>query len=311
MLVRFPDNPLRVALNIVRLNAGVVCALLALQALALLVNRFVLGGRVSLDYRPVGVLGAGVAIIIGFRNNSAYDRWWEARKIWGGLVNASRSFSMKVLTLVRAGDAAEVSALHRRVLLRQLGWLHALRLQLREQSEWNELAPWLAQAEMERLPAATNKASQLSLAQARDLALARERGWVDAHGHVELLRSIEDLTALQGQAERIKSTVFPLYYGMYTRLFLWLFVLLLPAAVVREMGLATIPVCAAVSFVFVMLERTARVTENPFANQASDTPMSALCRVVEIDVRQFLGDAEVPPKLPPSRNDVLGTEFLM
>jgi len=289
----------------------VVAALLALPTLALLVDRFVLVGAVSLDYRPVGVLGAGVAIIVGFRNNSAYDRWWEARKIWGGLVNASRSLSVKVLTLVRAAGSAEVSALHRWVSWRHIGWLHALRMQLREQSDWNELAPWLPPAELERLPAAVNKASQLALAQAGDLALARDRGWLDAYGHVDLLRSLEDLTALQGQAERIKSTAFPLYYGMYTRLFVWLFVLLLPAAVLREMGLATVPVCAAVSFVFVMLERTARVTEAPFAHLPSDTPMSALCRVVEIDLRQHLGDGEVPPRLAPSRNEVLDTEFLM
>lgn len=321
MLVRFPANPLRVGANILRLNRKEVALLIALPLLVLLVDRTLLPGAVHLDYRPVGVLGTGVAIILGFRNNSAYDRWWEARKIWGGLVNASRTFSVNVLTLVRPTLAASsppskdpeeaYQDLQRRVVYRHLAFLHAVRLQLRELPEWDSLDAFLSDEDKARLHGAVNRASQLNLAQAEDLAKARERGWLDAYSHVALLRSLEENTDLQGKAERIKGTVFPLYYSMYTRLFVWLFAVLFPATLLRELGPLTVPISAIVSFVFVMLERTARITENPFMNLAGDTPMTALCRLIEIDLRQHLGEASVPGKLPPSRSEQLGTEYLM
>ncbi|MFZ9888420.1 MAG: bestrophin family protein [Myxococcota bacterium] len=317
MLVRFPSNPLRVGANILRLNRGEVASLLAIPAVYLLVDRWLMPGEVHLDYRPVGVLGTGVAIILGFRNNSAYDRWWEARKIWGGLVNASRTFSVNVLTLLRPPSSSSTSLveecqrLQRRIVYRHLAFLHAVRLQLRELQEWDCMAPFLDENEKYLLESAVNRASQLNLAQAKDLALAREKGWLDAYSHVSLLRSLEDNTDLQGKAERIKGTVFPLYYSMYTRLFVWLFAILFPATLLRELGLLTLPVSTVVSFVFVMLERTARITENPFMNLAGDTPMTALCRIIEIDLRQHLGETSIPSKLTTSRSEQLGTEYLM
>jgi putative membrane protein len=238
----------------------------------------------------IALLGSALAIFLGFRNNSAYDRWWEARKIWGGIVNVSRTFAAKFLAVTEALDSES----RRRIVYRHLAFINALRIQLRERDEWDELDGYLDDPERQALSTARNRATQLAATQAKSLTLLKRDGTLDAFEHRMLLELIERLYDLQGMAERIKKTVFPAFYDYFTRLFLYVFITTMPAGLVKDMDWHAIPLCVAISFVFGILEKTGRVTERPLDARSSGTPMNAICRTIEIDLRQMLGETELP-----------------
>ncbi len=260
----------------------------------------------EIDVIPVTILGGALAIFLGFRNNSSYDMWWEARKIWGGVVNISRTYAMEVMTLVSNKSQPAVTdenlhMLQRRIGLRHLAWINALRLQLRKQNSWEELKPYLEESEFEEMASYRNKATMLLHTQGQELRYAYDNGLITDFQYMDMVGRIKEMYDLQGKAERVKNTVFPYYYTYFTNLFLWLFVILLPLSLVHKLGWAVIPITTCISFVFLMLEKSGTVTEDPFENRAADTPMSSLCRTIEIDVRQQLGDTELPEGLAPIR----------
>jgi len=254
----------------------------------------------ELSVTPVAILGGALAIFLGFRNNSAYDMWWEGRKIWGGVVNISRTFAMESTTFITdvfvKGDPSddEIKKTQTRLAYRHLAWINALRLQLREESEWDDLKPFLGDEEFARLPSFRNKATMLLQIQGEELKWAHEKGYLDDFRHMQMENSLKEMYDLQGKAERIKKTVFPYYYTYFTNLFLWLFVILLPFSLVHELGWVVVPITTMISFVFLMLDKAGTTTEDPFEGRASDTPLSTLCRTIEIDLRQQLGEKDIP-----------------
>lgn len=204
-------------------------------------------------FLPIATIGTAVAFYMGFKNNSAYDRFWEGRKIWGGIVNASRTWSAGVMSYVDATQDGEAALATRRELVyRHLAWVNALRMQLRKSSrffdrpaastkrrldehadamrnDWDaELAPFLSPEELADVSARANAATQLLLHQGQELARLVEAGRLDMFRQLELMGVIEQLYTLQGQCERIKNTPFPRQYAEFSRIFVKVFVFLTP-----------------------------------------------------------------------------------
>ena len=274
----------------------------------------------DIPWQPVGTLGVAVAFYVGFKNNGSYDRFWEGRKIWGGIVNYSRTWAIEVLELITSVvDAADVQAppasapelatRHKRLVYRQIAWINALRLNLRRQPElWDEaVAPFLEPAESERTRRFANPPAHLLRAQAGELrGLYETRGLLTDFQQIALLRVLEELFNLQGACERIKNTPFPRQYAFFSYLFVWLFAALLPLGLIGEfekMGPShfwlTVPFAVLVSWVYNTIEVVGHFSEDPFENELNDVPMTALCRTIEIDLRQMLGETEMPPKIEP------------
>ncbi|HAA58700.1 MAG TPA: hydrogenase [Myxococcales bacterium] len=257
---------------------------------------------IAIPSTAVSVMGIALSIFLGFRNSAAYDRWWEARKIWGGVVNESRTFSMSVLSMMSEPEGAKKEQLQKHqknLIYRHLAYINALRLQLREQDSWDELAPFLSKQEQKKLASAKNKATLLNHWQGQQLKELREKGFLSEFQHIELNQSLREFYALQGKCERIKKTPLPRYYSYFTLVFLWLFFFILPFTLVKDLGIVTLPVCLIVTFVFNVIEASGRYTEDPFENRATDTPMTALCRTIEIDLRQLLEEEELPEPTQP------------
>lgn len=272
-----------------------------------------LGGAI-----PLGVVGTALAIFLGFRNNSAYDRWWEGRKIWGGVVNISRTIGTQIMTYVtdhhvkKEISPESLNQTHRELIYRHLAYLHALRLHLRQQHDQMEttLAPYLSAQELQDLLKKHNKPTHINFNQSQRLKAILKDNLIEDFRLYEMMRSIDTLYTLQGQCERIKNTPFPLYYSFFTRMILYVFVLFLPLSVISTFQALTqklgyyvtwmvIPVCMMTAFVLAVIERTSRTSENPFENYFGDVPMTTLCRVIEIDLRQMLGETDtVPPPMP-------------
>ncbi|WP_299452448.1 bestrophin family protein [uncultured Microscilla sp.] len=264
--------------------------------------------QIAIPFLPLGTLGTAVAILLGFRNNSAYDRFWEARKIWGGIVNTSRSFARQVTTFVTTqftqGDITEENAetLQKELVYRHLAWLNALRLHLRREDLlnetcWYELIHFISEEELKEINLKQNKPTQLNQLQGERLQYARSVGLIDDFRHMELDRSLNVMYDLQGKCERIKNTPLPRQYAFFTKVFVWIFVCLLPFGFVDILHWMTIPLAVLVSWIFTVLEQVGHYTEDPFSNGINDIPMTSMCRTIEIDLREQLKETELPKPL--------------
>jgi putative membrane protein len=253
----------------------------------------------------MSIMGIALAFFLAFRNNSAYDRWWEARKIWGGIVNVSRTFSGYVSSFLPKSMDKDIEIIVRR----HLAWINALRIQLREQNDWGDVKKFLESEDAENLDISRNKATQIINQQIHSITVFKRENNLDPFEHEMLMDCLREMYDLQGKAERIKKTKFPYYYEYFTRFLMWVFIICLPLSLVPISGWHTLPICVITSFIFFILERTGSVTETPLDWNSSGTPMTTLCRVIEIDVLQQIGETSLPEnrKIQVTKN---GTLFL-
>lgn len=297
----------------------------------------------TIPWVPIAMIGTAVAFIVGFKNNATYNRLWEARQIYGAIVNSSRSWAIMALGFVRGEHASapidddELRAIRSRLVHRHIAWLHALRFQLRAPRAWehtikrynaefrkrysvdeqdgNTLAQALegviAEQERDLVLSRSNAATQLIALQSQDLIALQERGLIHELRHVEMQKQLVDLYTQQGKCERIKNFPYPRQYATLNLMFVRLFNALVPFGMLGEFadrgaGLVwlTIPFSALVSWVFMMMERIGEATENPFEGSANDVPITALTRTIEIDLREMLGEREIPAPLTP-QNSIL------
>ncbi len=240
----------------------------------------------------VAALSAALAIFLAFRNSAGYDRWWEARKQWGTLINSSRSFARQLATL------GPVDADTKRSLLyRQIAFAHALRLQLRGQAKdlAETLAPFLAPDEVKRAVGSTNAAMwilQLQGEAVRGLEL-------DAPRHARVDETLSSFTDVQGACERLKTTPVPRQYEYFPRIFVYFYAVVLPLSLGAHLEWFTPLVSVPVSFLFMALERVGGFMEKPFENDITDVPLSAMSRTIERNLRELAGDTQLPPALEP------------
>jgi len=306
MIIRFSKNPLFQIWGILKFNWISITVFVTLSTGVAIMCEIFDFHLLELSVVPVSILGGALAIFLGFRNNSAYDMWWEARKIWGGVVNISRTFAMESSSFVTAvfvkGDASdeEIAKIQKDLSYRHLAWINALRIQLRGQDTWEDLKPFLSDEEYQLISTDRNRATMLLHRQGIALRDAHEKGFLDDFRHMQMENRIKEMYDLQGKAERIKKTIFPYYYSYFTTVFLWLFVILLPFSLVHQIHWAVIPITTMISFVFLMLNKAGTITEDPFEGRAADIPLSSLCRTIEIDVRQQLGETDLPDGLGPT-----------
>ena len=250
----------------------------------------------SLPNLPLAMMGGALSIFLAFRNNSAYDRWWEARGLWGAMVNTARTFSRQVLTLIDAeGDPAHDPSLRELVEL-QTAYVHTLRCHLRKQNPFPELGN-LEPGLLQRLRRERNVPIAMLLVMAERLRSLYRAGRIDAFRLTTLDRTLGTLCDVQGGCERIKGTPLPRQYEYLPRVLVSAYCLLLPLGQVAGMGLLTPLASSLVAFIFIALEAIGRDLEDPFELTAHDTPLGSLTRMIEINLRQNLGERVLPPEV--------------
>ncbi|WP_299461666.1 bestrophin family protein [uncultured Microscilla sp.] len=266
--------------------------------------------QIALPFMIVGVLGTALAIFLGFRNSSSYQRWWEARQLWGGIVNSSRIFSRLVCTFADSHQhqanyqKKRSEAFKKSLVYKQIAWVHALRFHLREQPLGQELKPLVSEAEFTRLAQAQNKPNYLQKMMGQQIYTAMADGTLGGFDSFQMEGQLAALANYQGSCERIKNTPMPRQYHYFTRVFLYVFILFFPLGLVgalAKMGIAwvVVPVTVVVAFVFSAIERTGAVNEDPFENRIQDVPLTTLCNTIERDLRETLEETQLPPKLVP------------
>jgi putative membrane protein len=260
---------------------------------------------------PFSLIGLPLAIFLGFRNNACYDRYWEARKLWGDLLLRGRSLARQVLTLIDApakadGDAAiDASDIpaddeRRRMVRRMAAFAHALKHQLRGTTDdAGDVARWIDADEATAVAAAANQPNALMLRMGRDLQACRAQGRVDSMLTTNIDATLSGLTAAAAACERIKSSPLPFPYTLLLHRTAHLYCFLLPFGLVDSMGALTPVVVAIVAYTFFGLDAVGDEIEEPFGLRPNDLPLDAICRTLEIDMLQSLGDKDVPPPLQP------------
>ena len=251
---------------------------------------------------PFQLIGVALGIFLGFRNNAAYDRWWEGRKLWGALVNTSRSACRQVLTMIgpdEGPEAAEALDLRDRLVRRLVAFPHALRMSLRDEQDLSDLERFLPADEVGRLRGESNRPFAVTHGTALLLRDAWRRGWIDPVHLPTLEASLVALTDIQGACERIKGTPIPFSYTTLIHRITAIYCYTLPFGVVDAVGIFTPFVCALVAYAFFGLDAVGDEVEMPFGTDPNDLPLSAISRMIEVNLRQRLGDADLPPMLAP------------
>ncbi|GAA4430715.1 bestrophin family ion channel [Ravibacter arvi] len=292
---------------------------------------------ISIPWLPVSLIGTAVAFYVGFKNNQSYDRVWEARKVWGAIVNSSRSWGTMVNAFVRSNELseAEIKAVKKKLIYRHIAWLYTLREQLLIPTQWEHVSlrgqfgklgarrretggvglfkEYLNQvqkenyfSEMTALDSSANKATQIINLQSLELTELEENGTLHMRRQLDLQKVLNDFYDHQGRAERIKKFPLPRQYANMSFIFTCLFIFLLPLGIVAEftkIGEAgvwlMIPFGTLVGWIYVVMELIGDYSENPFEGLGTDVPMLSICRTIEIDLLQMLGENDIPKPVQP------------
>jgi putative membrane protein len=317
---------------------------IVIGAVPVLIRQFLGYEWLVIPWLPVALIGTAVAFLIGFKNSASYDRMWEARKIWGGIINLSRAWAIKVKGYITTefmdGELPEeeIKSIQKKMIYRHLAWLTALRFQLRTPRDWEsmvnvcadihyqrnyeiqevignleaELRNFLEEGELKKILSKDNRATHIVASQSEELKRLRHLNLIDDFRHIDMQNLLDKLYEQQGKSERIKNFPYPRQFATMNLFFVWIFISLIPFGMIQEFEKlghnfvwATIPFTVLVSWVFHTMERIGEASENPFEGGPNDVPITSLARTIEIDLREMLDETEIPTKLEPKNNILL------
>jgi putative membrane protein len=294
---------------------------------------------IAIPWTVVALLGTATAFIVGFKNTQTYNRTWEARQIWGAILNSSRTWG----TMSR--DFISNPTVTKELIYRHFAWLTALRYQMREPRIWetaansynaeyqefytiperetnleSELAKYISPEELAHVLTTKNRAVQLMSKQSECIKKLHTANELDSIQFVEMQKMIRDFYDQQGKSERIKNFPYPRQFATINSFFIKLFCIMLPFGMLIEfdklnqtmvgvmkghMVWFVIPFSVLISWVYTSLEQVGESTENPFEGSANDVPISQMSRTIEIDLREMLGETDLPPALQAKNNIIL------
>lgn len=290
----------------------------------------------AIPWVPVALIGTATAFISGFKNTQTYNRTWEARQIYGSIINSSRTLGIMTKDFVRGVNEKE---LHKEILYRHFAWLTALRFQLRETKSWEnvktksynreylkyynvpewessldeELKSFLPENERQYILSTKNRATQILAQQSERLKELNKQGIITDFNYVAFENQLKDLYDQQGKAERIKNFPYPRQFSSINLYFTNVLCFLIPLGFIGELSKHTeklgdwfiwlaVPLSVLVGWVFLVLEQIGESTENPFEGSANDIPITQISRMIEIDLREMLGEKELPPAVQAQNN---------
>lgn len=291
MILNSSKIPLRYMFNKVKKEITLVAII------GLIFNAFTYVLEDRLPDMPLGVpafLGTAISVLLSFKMSQSYERWWEARKIWGAIVNDSRSL---VIQLQGYLDA-EYASVIKEIAYKQIAWCYALGDSLRG---LNPLARplELTQDEIDLLHHHKNVPLAITQLQALTIKKLSEKQAMHEFYRVQLDQTLVRLVDAMGRAERINTTVFPVTYRLFLHGAIYLFLITLSIAIQDVSPIFEIPLLVLIAALFFLADKTAYNLQDPFRNRQSDTPVTAIARNIEINIKQLLGEEDIPEPLKP------------
>lgn len=230
------------------------------------------------------VIATLISLLLAFRTAQSYDRWWEARKVWGEIVNDSRTLVRQIKLFVPTSPEKNIEI--KKFANRQIVWCYALSEHLRRQKPSDKVAKYAAENDIksQNLP--------LSLLQlhSENLFFVTEKYNLNANQQVQIDTTIGRLTDAMGKGERIKNTVFPRNYSHLIHCLIYVFTTLLPFGLIELSIGFEILLTVLLPVIFIMFEKTAIIMQDPFENIPTDTPMTTICNTIEKNINEMIGE---------------------
>jgi putative membrane protein len=244
---------------------------------------------------PIGIptfLGTAISVILSFKLSQSYDRWWEARKVWGSIVNDSRSLVLQVQSFLTKSNQTSINL----IAHRQIAWCHSLGLSLKDEDAMTGLDVLLSAEECKMISTFGNKPLAILQLNAKTLADLRTADQLNTFEHMQINNTMVRLTDAMGMAERIKNTVFPVTYRICLHAVIYLFIVTLSISLRDISSIFEVPLLLVISIAFFFLEKAATDLQDPFNNKATDVPVKSIANTIEINIRQLLAEDQVPKK---------------
>ncbi len=240
-------------------------------------------------------IGTAISILLSFKLNQSYDRWWEARKVWGSIVNDSRSLILQLQSFAAKGNEDEI----KKIGYRQIAWTYSLGQSLRGLNATDNLKELLSEEDFRSISEHQNKPLAILQLNSNSISKLRERNQIDTFSQIQMDNTQVRLCDAQGKAERIKSTVFPVTYRMFLHFIIYLFVVTLSISLTGVAGYFELPLLLLISTAFFLLEKSATHMQDPFENRPTDTAVTSIARKIEINIKELLGEKNIPEPLQP------------
>jgi len=255
------------------------------------------------------LLGIALSLFLGFRNNASYQRWWEARELWGQLVYDSRSLTRQVLSFIDDDDATAIEDgkdnnatgrdTQRTMIYLTIAFAHAVRHRLRGTPPWADVEPFVAAIHHDRMHQAKNVPDYIMRLMGKQLGDIRRQGLVSEQVIQNMDERLTSMTIVLAACERIHNTPLPFAYMLLVHRTTYLYCIMLPFGLVASLGWATPLICAVIAYTFFGLDALSEELEEPFGLAANQLPLTALSRTIEINLREALGETDIPPDITP------------
>jgi putative membrane protein len=300
MFVHPPHRSLRLMLftlrgSIVPVIWKRVAGMVILAVVVVLLERYLPHTGVELGAVPLTLMGLTLAIFLGFRNTVAYERWWEARTLWGELLIVMRNLARQTISLPDGLSDDEKT----RFVHRLIAFSHALRHHLRGTDPGDEVSRWLTPDEAALLAGRPNPPNVLLGLIGRHYAQLQRDGRLDPILLANIDAQVTRLSYVLGGCERIHGTPIPFAYILLLHRTVYVYCLLLPFCLIGSVGWVTPLMVGVLSYTFFGLDALGDQIENPFDRLPNDLPLDAMCRTIEIGLGELLGEHDLPSPLQP------------
>lgn len=292
----------------------------------------------GISWTVVALLGTATAFIVGFKNTQTYNRTLDAQQIWTLILNGSRSWGIMSRDFLNDPEKTKL------LLYRHIAWLTALRYEMRSYRVWEtslkkhnaeyqqyysipeqetslevELAKFLPRQELQYILKTRNKATQIMALQSKNIKELYDNQELVVLQFVDMQRGIKDFYSHQGRSEQLKDSPYPRQYAIINTLLVHFFCFLLPFGLLKEfdklnasiggimqgnMVWLVIPFSVIISWMYTSLGQVGESTENPFEGSANDVPISQISKIIEIDLREMLGETDLPP-MPEAQHNII------
>jgi len=267
--------------------------------------RFNLQGY-TLTTTPFTLIGVALSIFLGFRNNAAYDRFWEGRKLWGSLVNTSRSLARQAFSLIDSPHDDKALQQFREVFVRRvIAFVHAMRCHLRDEDPTEEIKKFLPPEDLRVVIKSTHRPLTILQQLGLDLAFARNKGWLHELNLPFIDAQLVELSNILGACERLKNTPIPFTYNVLIRRIVAYYCFFLPFGLIDTTGVATPIVVLLISHAFFGLDAIGDEIECPFDKQPNNLPLMAISRSIEINLLELINNPDRPGPIKPTKDNIL------
>jgi len=273
---------------------------LLLCTLTFLGHIYIFDGAIEISGILTTVLGTTLAFFIGFKNNQAYDRWWEARKVWGALVNDSRSWARSIINYCSTDseNSENLEVTKKKLIHRHIAFLYALKSKLRGSSD-KDFHKYLSQDEIDSVEKQSNIHNAILMNQSTDLEFISKQGYIDGFRFIELNKLIVKFSDQMGMSERISNTVFPPTYHYFTRIFIWLFAITVTLLSAEANGAWSILIGWIVAVIFFDTHMIGMYILNPFEPTKSSVSLDQITRTIEINLLEMMNESDIPEPVKP------------